>query len=365
MAPLPPSHTTPSDTTQQSSSAQLRSLLITIGQASIGELCLGGALLGLAGLAGWLSGWPDIFAAFAPIWLAVSLLGAALAWPALGREMRRPALIAAAVGILANAALIAPEYLRPTPTSSPVGLGPPLTVLTFNVWDDNRQADATVDAIVRANADVVVLQEYFGLSADAQKRLFDAYPNRAGCPPGCDLVMLSKRPWLVGGPTTANRDPDDVAIWGETTAPDGRPVDVMTLHYRWPLPPGSQARQRAVVANIVAGLPRANLIVAGDFNLAPWTAALKRQDAAFAPMTRREKALFSWPARFARFGRVLPPIAILPIDHLYAGAAWKTLSVRRLPRAGSDHYGVLVTLARGVTVAATSNWRPHNERRPG
>ncbi len=331
----------------------MRKLLSTIGQATVAELCLGGAVLGLAGLGGWLSGWLDVVAAFAPIWLAMSALGAALAWPALGREMRRPALVAAAIGLVANGALMAPEFLRPTPIARPAGLGAPLNVLTFNVWDDNRQADATVDAIVGSGADIVLLQEFYGLSMDAQQRLFAAYPYRAGCPAGCDLVMLSKRPWLVGGPATANRSQNDVAIWGETTAPDGRPVDLMTLHYLWPLPPGPQALQRRWIAAAVEGLPKANLIVAGDFNLAPWTAALKRQDAAFAPMTRREKALFTWPALIARLRRP-SPIAILPIDHLYAGAAWKTLAVRRLPGAGSDHYGVLVTLARDAPGAVAA-----------
>jgi endonuclease/exonuclease/phosphatase (EEP) superfamily protein YafD len=214
----------------------LRKLLSTIGQATVAEMCLGGAALGLAGLAGWFSGWLDVVAAFAPIWLAVSALGAALAWPTLGREMRRPALAAAIVGVLANAALMAPEFLRPIPITfgagaATSGLGPPLTVLTFNVWDDNRQSEETADAILQANADVVLLQEFFGLGMHAKQRLSAAYPYRAGCPAGCDLVMLSKRPWLVGGPTTANTDPHNTAIWGETTAPDGRPVDVMTLHY--------------------------------------------------------------------------------------------------------------------------------------
>lgn len=331
---------------------RLRKLLRTIGQASVAELCLGGAALGLAGLAGYVSGWLDVFAAFAPVWLAMSALGAALAWPTLGPEMRRPALIAAAIGVAASALMMAPEFLRPIPGAPASGLGPPLTVLTFNVWDDNRQPDATVDQIIAANADIVLLQEFFGLNDEARQRLFAAYPDRAGCPAGCDLVMLSKRPWLVGGPTSANQDPHDTAIWGVTSAPDGRPVDVMTLHYQWPLPPAGQAYQRAVVGAAVAGLPKADLIVAGDFNLAPWTAALKRQDAAFAPMTRRERALFTWPALIARLGRP-SSIAILPIDHLYAGAAWKTLAVRRLPRSGSDHYGVLVTLARDAAAPAT------------
>ncbi len=331
----------------------MRKLLSTIGQATVAELCLGGAALGLAGLGGWLSGWLDVVAAFAPIWLAMSVLGAALAWPTLGPQMRRPALVAALVGVVAGALLIAPELLRPTPVTAPAGLGPPLTVLTFNTWDDNRQPDATVDAIIRTNADIVMLQEYFGLSMDSRQRLFAAYPYRAGCPAGCDLVMLSKRPWLVGGPDSAGHDPHDTAIWGETSAPDGQPVDVLTFHYMWPLPPAGQAWQRAMVAGIVERLPKASLIVGGDNNLPPWTAALKRQDAAFAPMTRRDKALFTWPAAISHIGRGVP-MALLPIDHLYAGAAWKTLAVRRLPRAGSDHFGILVTLARDAAPAPTT-----------
>lgn len=330
----------------------MRKLIGTIGQATVAELCLGGALMGLAGLGGWFSGWLDVIAAFAPFWLAISALGAALAWPALGREMRRPALVAALVGIVANLVLIAPEYLRPISQPPAAGLGPPLTVLTFNAWDDNRAYDATVDAILRSGADIVLLQEFFGLSAAAKLRLFTAYPYHAGCPAGCDLVMLSKRPWLVGGPTNANIAPYDVALVGVTSAPDGRPVDVMTLHYMWPFPPGAPAGQRAIVAGVVAKLPKADLIVGGDHNLAPWTAALKRQDAAFAPMTRRERALFTWPALLARLGRRPSPFAVLPIDHLYAGPAWRTVSVRRLPRAGSDHFGVLVTLARAAPTAA-------------
>jgi endonuclease/exonuclease/phosphatase (EEP) superfamily protein YafD len=163
--------------------------------------------------------------------------------------------------------------------------------------------------------------------------------------------MLSRRPWLVGGPTTANQAPDDIGIWGETSAPDGQPVDVLTLHYLWPAPPGGQKWQRAVMADIVERLPKAGLIVAGDTNLAPWTAALKRQDAAFAPMSRRDRAIFSWPAQLEHIERQFP-IPILPIDHFYAGAAWKTLRVIRLPRAGSDHYGLLVTLARDPPTGA-------------
>jgi endonuclease/exonuclease/phosphatase (EEP) superfamily protein YafD len=158
-------------------------------------------------------------------------------------------------------------------------------------------------------------------------------------------LMVSKRPWLVGGPATAQTDTHDLAIWGETTAPDGGPVWVLTTHYVWPAPPGEQASQRAKLAGIVGGLDRSNLVIAGDMNLAPWTAALRRQDSDFEPLERRTHGVFTWPAMIARFDRPAP-FAILPIDQLYASPVWKTLAVQRLPRAGSDHYGVLVTLAR-------------------
>ena len=59
-------------------------------------------------------------------------------------------------------------------------------------------------------------------------------------------------------------------------------------------------------------------------------------------LERRTKALFSWPAYLG----AKVPFPFLPIDHVYAGKAWRTVSVKRGPRLGSDHYPVFVTLAR-------------------
>ena len=52
-------------------------------------------------------------------------------------------------------------------------------MLTFNVWDENREPDETVDAIIRSNADVVLLQEFFGLGVREQRTLAAAYPYAA------------------------------------------------------------------------------------------------------------------------------------------------------------------------------------------
>ena len=57
-------------------------------------------------------------------------------------------------------------------------------------------------------------------------------------------------------------------------------------------------------------------------------------------------ALFSWPAAAFTRWNIRAPFPVLAIDHVYAGAAWRTVSVRRGPRLGSDHYPVVVVLAR-------------------
>ena len=95
----------------------------------------------------------------------------------------------------------------------------------------------------------------------------------------------------------------------------------------------------------VRGLPQARMVVAGDFNSTPWSFALKRLDG-MLPLIRRDRAIATWPsAPTEAQGRKVPlALPVLPIDHIYAGAGWRTLDVRRGPSLGSDHRPVVVTL---------------------
>src|SRR5262249_47894063 len=131
----------------------------------------------------------------------------------------------------------------------------------------------------------------------------------------------------------------------ETVAPDGQPVQVITTHFARPLQPAVQAGQRRALAAFAAGFDKSSLVLAGDFKLTPVAAATREQDAPLAPRIRRTKAVFTWPATLAT-PRKPAPFALLPIDHIYAGPAWRTLTVQRLRRTPSDHYGVMAVLAR-------------------
>ncbi len=83
----------------------------------------------------------------------------------------------------------------------------------------------------------------------------------------------------------------------------------------------------------------------GDFNLAPWSFAMHRQDRRFSPLTRRSHAIFTWPAHWP--GPKLPaPFAFLAIDHVYASADLKTVGSGALPRSSSDHFGLVSEIFR-------------------
>jgi endonuclease/exonuclease/phosphatase (EEP) superfamily protein YafD len=97
-------------------------------------------------------------------------------------------------------------------------------------------------------------------------------------------------------------------------------------------------------ADLLADFDRDSLIVAGDFNLTPWSFALRRGDARLG-LRRLSRALATWPAGPVYAGVALP-FPVLPIDHVYAGRAWRVVSLKRGPRLGSDHYPVVVVLTR-------------------
>ena len=78
----------------------------------------------------------------------------------------------------------------------------------------------------------------------------------------------------------------------------------------------------------------------------PWSFTLKRLDRGLG-IERRTHALASWPAGEFSGYRLHSPMPLVPIDHVYAGRDWRTVSVKRGPKLGSDHYPVVVTLRLG------------------
>ena len=315
-------------------------LIIAIASMAAAILCLGGAV----------SDRLDVLTHFAPLYLVGGIV-ALLICLACGPPLGRPTLACALIAIVVCGLIVAPDALAWRPASRPRPGETPLKLIQFNLWEHNIDPAGTVRWIEDQDADIVVVEEAQNAGGRVASALAGRYPFSTSCDPPrpCSTMILSKvRPEASGGllsPGMASRLAGAWASFGKGAAR----FTVVGAHHGWPIPAGVQQGQSRRLAKVLDGFERPSLIVAGDFNSTPWSFAMRRQDARFG-LQRRTHAMPTWPARRTRYWALASPFAFLPIDHVYAGAAWRTVSVTRGPRLGSDHFPVVVVLARGPAV---------------
>jgi len=309
-------------------------LVLAIASALAALLCLGGAV----------SGRLDIFTHFAPFYLAGA--AAALLIGLAGGPPNRVTLICAGLAVAICGLLVVPELIARLTQDHATPGARTLKIVQFNLWDRNTDAAATARWIAAENPDIVVVEEAQQAAASIPIALKGQYPFSTTCDPprACPTTILSKLQPSAGGGLASPGTP--ARWWGAwATFPGADGFTVIGTHYRWPFPPGPQAAQAARLAEFASQFDRRSLIVAGDFNSTPWSFFLRRQDARFG-LERRTRAIFTWPAAPVTRRRLKIPGPFLPIDHIYAGQAWRTVSARRGPKVGSDHFPVVVVLTR-------------------
>ena len=297
------------------------------GWRGIGVLLL---LLAAAGHLGQMHPWLDIPSHLAPIWLGAGLAlgGAALL------TGRRVAVGLGLASALSASLLMAPELQRPEPTSTAAATPGAIKVIQLNAYRRNTDEALVLDWVQREAPDILTI-------AEASKGLRDALRRRGWRTAGAhgplviftrDRYLYMTRPKLPPGAqlTFVN------ATYGTATGP----AEVFTTHLEWPTSRNYQS-QLADLRRVTAARPRDRMILTGDLNTTPWSAAMRALDRDLS-LTRRDRALATWPARI--MGQRWP-WPILSIDHVYAGPGWRTLSVTRGPYVGSDHYPVVVVLA--------------------
>ena len=302
----------------------------------LGAAC---ALAALAAHGGRFSPRLDVLTHFAPFWLAgalIVLLYGLLLAPA---ALRSTILMLGGLGAVAAAALILPELMRPI--RRPVAANAPhqLKLIQLNAWNENVDVEGTADWITRQAPDLVLVEECEApMRAALVKRGFRYTRGmvRTGvfsrAAPAPAPFQIPDGDWRLL-PSFA-RDSFDLPAGG---------FSIIATHVTWPTRSHQEAEIKALKA-LVDRYDKTRLILVGDFNLTPWSFNLQRIDRTFG-LERRDRAMFSWPARPFMGGLLRSPVAFLPIDHIYAGSAWRTVSIERGPRLGSDHYPVVVVLA--------------------
>ncbi|MGH6736023.1 MAG: endonuclease/exonuclease/phosphatase family protein [Methyloceanibacter sp.] len=295
-------------------------------------LAFGAGLVGLGLLANWYPAL-DILNNGLPFLAAGALALLALAFATRGRAL----ICTSAILLAVSLALLLTGLPGRAPDASE-GSVRFLRVATFNLWGKNGQADTVLKFVDETGADVLVLQEVRGQHAAFLDALGATYPHRAG---GGTIVILSKHPILADGRIDREGYPPWISLlvrWVRLDV-DGREIDLAGVHLARPFYP---ELQNADIVNLAAfALSRpGHLILAGDFNMTPWTWQLKKFTRA-TKLGRFNTFCPTWPMRW----RDLPLVPLFPIDNVFASRHFASLGVTVGPRLGSDHRPVIADIA--------------------
>jgi len=287
-------------------------------------------LIGYLGL----HGWPfDLFANFRVQYMAIL----AICVVALTIVRWRKTALVALVGVAFTTASMAPYF-----TERPA-LPPPqsrvLTLLTFNTWFRNDNVDAVANFLERSGADVLVLQEVDVPRLSEFAALLPSYPHHTATPKvRRGLAIFSRTP--ISGiehfeiPERVTRITRARVEW------EGQQIVVFGAHLRWPIS-RFKAHQRAFELTMLAEHVKREtgpVLVAGDFNLTPWSQHFTRflDASSLNDCAVGQGLLPTWPSQFWP--------ARIRIDHCFASQHWQIRDMKLGPSMGSDHLPTIVQL---------------------
>jgi endonuclease/exonuclease/phosphatase (EEP) superfamily protein YafD len=254
------------------------------------------------------------------------------------------AAVATALAI-ANAAPVLP-YLAAPPDRPGDGSSLAARVMAINLRHRFGDVDAAVDLIRAERPDVVVLTELLPSHRVALESLGDVLPYRfdSGGRGIFDILLLSRLPIAslrIHHPASPFLPVVEARLCAE---PDGGGacLTVIALHGPRPEIVGgwAQIATFALVAERAAAIADRRVVVLGDLNTTPFSYRFRDlttrgglADAALGTSWRT-----TWISRFPPFG--------LTLDHVLIGAALRPLARRVARDIGSDHFPLIVDLAR-------------------
>jgi endonuclease/exonuclease/phosphatase (EEP) superfamily protein YafD len=202
----------------------------------------------------------------------------------------------------------------------------PLHLYQKNMLFKNDDLAGLQADIRQANLDVVTLQEVSRVNEGMLTELSDVLPHQVLCPfSAIGGVAVLTRLVPITGQVRCAQGVAAIRVEG----PEG-PLWLVSVHLHWPWP-YRQAEQLHTLLPLFAEL-EGPVVIAGDFNMVRWSAALSQVRAA-----ARVQNAGPVRASYAGFG----PLALLPIDQVLAPQGGR---VRLRPELGSDHRGMLADL---------------------
>ncbi|QND47780.1 endonuclease [Rhizobium lusitanum] len=263
-----------------------------------------------------------------------SLFGILLALLALlfRRHWYAVLLVVFGVGLAVHSVLMLREHAASPATETDAGKS--FKLLSFNIENSNFENGAGIaDFILSSNADVVEIFEAEPIKAELQ-RISDIYPYRIGCgvmTDDCDSLLLSKRPFQTQDMRSLG------SLWRNrfilaTIDMGGQPVNFASAHLSKPYFDEFHADELSILGPILRQI-HGPLILAGDFN-ASVIAPDMRDFLKDTELSHAFPEPATWPVMAGAYG--------IAIDHVFARAPLRLISVRQIPDAmGSNHFGLM------------------------
>jgi len=295
---------------------------------------IAGALLTAAGLFAYWRPALDIVNDGLPVLTAgcLALLGLTFA------TGKRTLIGAAAILVAVNFALLLTGLTGMAPEAT-AGSERFLRVATFNLWGPNDHANRIETFLADTDPDAIVLEEVRQHHRAFLDDLGRRYPHRSG---EDGLVILSKYPILADGRVERADFPSWMSIivrWVRLDV-NGTQVELAGVHLARPFYPELQQADIVGLTQFVQGR-KGPLILAGDFNMAPWTWKLKGFTRATG-LRRYNTFHPTWPMQW----QGVPLLPLVPIDNVFTSPHFASMGTMVGPRLGSDHRPVIADIAR-------------------
>ncbi|QND52421.1 AP endonuclease [Phyllobacterium sp. 628] len=285
-----------------------------------------------------------VFDAFAHFRMHIAGLMIVTALPALFLGLWREGLMAIVLAVMALASVLSPaaapaaaETARAGQQSSVPGAPPEYKLLQLNLRYDNAEQVDVIRLIAEQTPDVITLQEVSDSWRPRLKAIEARYPYNLYCPSTKRIggvAILSRRPFALG---TAPQCIGNALVGLARIDFGGRSALIAALHLGWPWP--FEQAQNIEEMRPYFELLQGPMIIAGDFNAAPWSQTV-RQLSAMSKTQSADGLRPSWLVNgtLARAARWIG----LPLDHILVSNRVAGARVQTLAPVGSDHLPLLL-----------------------
>lgn len=185
----------------------------------------------------------------------------------------------------------------------------------------------------------MVLQEVTRRHGTALRQALQSrYPFSLG---DTGIVILSKHSILAEGRIDRPGYPPWSSLmlrWARLDV-NGTTFELAGVHLARPFYPELQEQDIESLTEFVQSRTMP-LIVAGDFNLSPWTEKLARFTGSTG-LKRYNTFCLTWPMRRGN----LPLLPLVATDNLFASRHFAKIATRGAPRLGSDHRAIIADIA--------------------